>query len=548
MRKPALLLAAAWSLAFVGPVPAALAAPTSLFILDSSGSMWGRLPDKKSKIIAARSVMGGLVQRLPDAISAGLIAYGHRKKGDCSDIEVVQPPVPGGGAKIAQRLDRLIPRGRTPISDALKLAGETIAGVEETTTIVLVSDGIETCTGDPCAVAEALAKSSANLKIHVVGYAVDQKARAQLQCIADKGGGGYFTADDTSQLEMALSRVTKSIETETPIDVTMDVPRPDVSALSVNLDVTGPGTIRLKLAPWARMPYYWKVLNPETGEEIAKTKKPEISVPAGQYQIAWRQIEHGAREAVLPQIIDVKAGQTSEALITTGLQLVPPEGMQRPYYWQLLPLGADLEKDFRRRQAAAWYWVWNPVPVPPGEYALVLRQSEHGHGEAVFSSIRLEEGGLTQMPLDQGLSFAWPKAWGQIYYLKVTDSAGRVSKFRKAGPIVLPPGQYKLAVRLKEHSHSEADFGEIVVPESGFVDAALTSGIAFDTDMEGEFRIFAVNLDTGSEASMYKRWGPMPLGAGRYRIDLHIKGAKRQTLVPELAIEEGQFVTANMRR
>lgn len=523
----------------------AAAEPTSLFVLDVSGSMWGRLPGKQSKIVVAREVLSDIVTSLPDTIAAGLIAYGHRRKGDCRDIEMVQKPRKGSGAAIAKRLSRLIPRGRTPITDALKMAGLKLAGTKDAATIVLVSDGIETCKGDPCALAAALAKSNAKLNIHVVGYAVNARAQAQLQCIAEKGRGKYFTANDTGGLTKALTRVKKSIVENKPVEAVAQ-PAVTAAAKGIKIKLSGPGTIRLKLANWTKMPVYWKVLNPETGEVIAKTSKDKIEVLPGQYQIAWRHIEHGSKEVVLPHVLDVKPGMTTLALINTGLRLIPPKGMPKPYYWQLLPNGADLKKGFRRRQAAAHYYVWEPVPVPPGKYTLVLHQKEHGYSEAVLGTITLKDGEFKQVPLDQGININWPKSWKNLRYIRITSAGGHSLKTYKRGPLVLAPGTYKIAVRLNDHVHSEAPFGTIVVKEKGFVDAKLTSGITFETRMKGEFTVYAKNLDTGAQATMKGSWGPMPLGAGRYRFDLKLKGQKRQTLVPELKIVSGQFVKAQM--
>ncbi len=529
---------------FTGP---AFAEKSSLFILDASGSMWGQLPDRQSKIKAAKSVLSDVVGKLPTSLSAGLIAYGHRRKGDCADIEMVQKLEVGGSQKIAETLTRLTPRGKTPLSDSLKMAGVALTGVEDSSTIVLVSDGIETCKGDPCAVAEALAKSHANLKIHVVGYAVDGVAAKQLQCIAEKGRGAYFTADNTDGLSRALTEVTESIRSDKPVEVAPPVEPVVEKAETTTLKIMGPGTIRLKLAAWAKQPKYWKILDPETGEVIAKTSKPEMAVMPGSYQIAWRHLEHGAHEVVIPQVIDVKSGKISEALINTGIQLVAPKGMKRPYYWQLLPHESDLKKSFRSRAPAAWYSVYDAVPVPAGDYTLVYRQGEHGWSEVNLGKISLKDGELLKLPLDQGINLTWRKEWGdRIYYLQLTDQNGNKLRMRKPGLTILPEGTYKIALRLKEHGWRSAPFGEVTVPSEGFVDPKLTSGITFETQIKGEFTVYAVNLDTSEETSMTRKWGPMPLGAGRYRFDLHMKGAKRQTIVPEVAIKEGQFIKAEM--
>lgn len=524
--------------------------PTSLFILDASGSMWGQLQDGKSKITVARKVLGDLALTLPSSVSAGLIAYGHRRKGDCSDIELVEPITKSGGPSIANRLKSLTPRGKTPISDALKMAGEALTGLEDERTIVLVSDGIETCKGDPCAVAEALRNSAANLKIHVVGYGVDAKARAQLQCVAEKGGGAYFSADHTAALSDALSQVAESITTQK--EILVEAPRVEATAEALELEIAGPGTIKINLAPWATMPKYWKVTDPESGDEIARTDEVQTPVMAGEYQLVWRQVEHGGREIDLPKVVRVETGKVAQVNIDTGAQLIAPEGLDDPYYWQLVADDVEAEKWHSKRNTAAHYSLWNPVPVPPGEYIVILRQKEHGYDEVNLGRMNFPEGQLTQVPLDQGINLQWHDDWGDIYYLKITDEAGNERKFSKRGPLVLAPGQYRIAVRLNEHNHSDADFGNVVVSEQGFVDARLNSGIEFVTEIAGEITIYAYNLDTEKEAKMgwsatsSNPWPAMPLGAGRYRFDMEIKGSKRATIVPELTIKPGQFIRAKM--
>ena len=217
----------------------------------------------------------------------------------------------------------------------MKLAGETLTGREEERTIVLVSDGIETCKGDPCAVAEALRNSASNLKIHVVGYGVDAEARAQLQCVAQKGGGAYFDVDDTAALSGALTEVAESITTDK--EIVVEAPKVENTSTTIQLQIAGPGTIRINLADWATQAKYWKVVEPETGEEVAKTNELEMPVMAGEYQLVWRQVEHGGQEIDLPKVVTVDSGQVTEVDINTGAQFIAPEGMDRPYYWQLLP-------------------------------------------------------------------------------------------------------------------------------------------------------------------------------------------------------------------
>ena len=524
----------------------------ALFILDASGSMWGRLPDGQAKISAAKTAIGGLFANSGDSLPVGLMAYGHRRKGDCGDIELLQAPQAGKAATAADLARRLSPRGKTPISQSLMDGAKVLSGAPGKRSLVLVSDGIETCGGDPCAVAASLAGADANLTIHVVGYDVDTSAAAQLACIAEKGRGGYFTANDASGLNSALAKVNNTITRNEPLpEPVKEVKAPEVKATakSLKIKIAGPGTVALKLAPWAKPPKYWKLLDAETGETIAETGKMELTVKPGTYQIAWRQVEHGAAEVQLPMVVTVKAGETQEVAVDTGIRMVPPEGLQRPYYYQLIADEGELDKPFRKREVAAYYWIWDPVPVPPGDYRLVLRQGEHGWSEADLGRIRIEPGKLNDVMLYQGLNLQWAEEWGadSLYYLKITSEEGREMLFAKRGPVILAPGKYKLTLRYKEHGWSESDWGEITVPEQGYADAGFTSGIRFLSDKKDpRHTIYAVNLDSEKEASITNNWGPFPLLPGRYRLEYQPEGGERFTVAEEIEIPAGTMVEAEM--
>ena len=224
-----------------------------------------------------------------------MTAYGHRRKGDCADIEDLQPPQAGAGPGIADAMQRLVPRGKTPIADSLQRVGEALSQIEDETSIVLVSDGIETCGGDPCAVAAALHGRDVKLKVHVVGYDVsaDAEAVGQLRCVAEKGGGQYFPADDVAGLSGALTTITTSVVAQQPVAAP---PAPTVAAVpqapstTKVITVAGPGTVELAPAPWVQLPpYFWKLVDPETGEPIGETEEGSLKVKPGRYQVAWRQ-------------------------------------------------------------------------------------------------------------------------------------------------------------------------------------------------------------------------------------------------------------------
>ena len=205
--KPALL--GALVLLAVSGAPGARAAGSDiLFVLDGSGSMWGQI-DGVAKIETARETLSRLLNDVPGESRLGLMTYGATSKTSCEDVAVLNAIGSDRGA-IQKSIAGLKPLGKTPIQASLAQGIELLASAEPTDTrksLVLISDGIETCGGDPCAMARSAAASGVDMKLHVVGFDVDAEARAQLQCIAEGGGGQYFNASDTAGFATAMRAV-----------------------------------------------------------------------------------------------------------------------------------------------------------------------------------------------------------------------------------------------------------------------------------------------------------------------------------------------------
>jgi hypothetical protein len=185
-----------------------------MFILDASNSMWGQI-DGTPKIMLAKSVLKEQFGRLPAGTKAGLIAYGHRfarELNDCQDMELVGGYDEYSSATISSMLDTVTPKGQTPIANTLR---ESIAWVARdrdgqsvaSPTVVLITDGVESCGGDPCAAARDLANAGIDTKVHVVGFDLTAKQRGEVECIAANGGGKYFDAGNGAGLSDALRQV-----------------------------------------------------------------------------------------------------------------------------------------------------------------------------------------------------------------------------------------------------------------------------------------------------------------------------------------------------
>ncbi len=87
------------------------------------------------------------------------------------------------------------------------MAANELKFTEDNATVILISDGKETCNADPCETATELEKLGVNFTAHVIGFGVDKKTSEQLQCIAKNTGGLYFPANNAEQLSVALKQI-----------------------------------------------------------------------------------------------------------------------------------------------------------------------------------------------------------------------------------------------------------------------------------------------------------------------------------------------------
>ncbi|MBU0653698.1 MAG: VWA domain-containing protein [Gammaproteobacteria bacterium] len=194
--------------------PLAQAEERAMLVLDASGSMWGQI-EGKAKIDIAREALKTLVADWPANRSVGLVAYGHRQKDDCNDIETLLPAGAVDAARIGKIVDGLTPKGKTPLSAAVKHAAEALKYTEEKATVILISDGVETCNLDPCALGTELEKLGVDFTAHVIGFDVAKVEDQQgLRCLAENTGGKFISAANAGELKTALEQTAKAPEPE----------------------------------------------------------------------------------------------------------------------------------------------------------------------------------------------------------------------------------------------------------------------------------------------------------------------------------------------
>ncbi|HPE59137.1 MAG TPA: VWA domain-containing protein [Thiolinea sp.] len=177
--------------------------PSIMIVLDGSNSMWGQL-EGINKIVTARESLKALLANSGDQINFGLLTYGDkRKKNGCTDFTLVSKPEDYDMVDMLKNIYKLNPRGRSPISAALETAAAGLP--RQNAHVLLVSDGEESCGGDPCATAARLVEDNPGLRIDVIGFRAEKEA--QLECIAENGQGAFVVADNHERLNTLLAGV-----------------------------------------------------------------------------------------------------------------------------------------------------------------------------------------------------------------------------------------------------------------------------------------------------------------------------------------------------
>lgn len=176
-----------------------------LFVFDASQSMYGRWQSDMKMNIAQR-LLGNVLDSLKDVenLEMALRVYGHQKPyppQDCDDTNLEVPFGKNNTAKIKHRLSTLNPKGTTPIAFALSRAKSDFTPCDNCRNIIiLITDGIEECGGDPCEVSRMLQKEGITLKPFVIGIGFDHSE--SLNCV-----GTYFPASSEKAFTKALNVV-----------------------------------------------------------------------------------------------------------------------------------------------------------------------------------------------------------------------------------------------------------------------------------------------------------------------------------------------------
>jgi hypothetical protein len=159
-----------------------------------------RLHREPTRIVTAKQATINVVQRLPKDVGTGLVVVDQ-----CPAARNMGRFNPSQRDQMISRLNQLTPHQGTPLADGLLQGGELADGVTRQSTILLVSDGDESCGGDPCFVARNLKRQKPHLKINVI----DIGGTGAANCAAELTGGKVYTVSNAKDLNIAVERATQ---------------------------------------------------------------------------------------------------------------------------------------------------------------------------------------------------------------------------------------------------------------------------------------------------------------------------------------------------
>ena len=379
----------------IGLGSVASANEATLVVLDASGSMWGQI-EGRPKLEIARETLADALTALPATTEIGLMAYGHRRRGDCGDIELVVAPSIGSVNAINAAVRDLKFQGMTPLTESVRRAAVALRHSERAARVVLITDGVETCDADPCALGEELAASGVDFTAHVVGFGLSEQEGRQVACLAESTGGRYLQADDVAALQAALRQAMVDAPPPPPMPIpeaSLQAPAQVAIASTIEVRWQGPGDARddvqlfdPRAGEGTGRVLRSQRLNQDRGFE-ARSARLVMAAEPGRYELRYwhgelqrvlarQPIELVAAEVSLDAPVQVSIGATfvvrwqGPGAVRDDVQLVAAGAAAAGEVIRRQRLNQD--RGFERREASL------QAPTEPGSYLLRYFNGENG--------------------------------------------------------------------------------------------------------------------------------------------------------------------------
>lgn len=184
-------------------------------ILDCSGSMNDTLPDGISKWSAAREAAREFIHSIPEGRNLAVVVYGTDLARKCQSVDILRslgPLTASDKIELNDHLNALRAVGQTPIARSLQVAGQQLELATGMSSIVLITDGMESCHGNPAAEAARLTNQFPNLKsVNVVGFCLGDAETTQVAQIAKSGHGEFYDSTTAAELTASLRKIERSV-------------------------------------------------------------------------------------------------------------------------------------------------------------------------------------------------------------------------------------------------------------------------------------------------------------------------------------------------
>ena len=257
-------------------------------VVDASRSMWGRM-DGEPKMSVAKNILQDVSYWFPQDLDLALRAYGSTSPStdnNCSDSTLLVPFGDQNREPIRQAIERLRPLGQTPIAFALNQAAGDFGTLESDRALVLVTDGIESCGGNPVQAARDLREQG--IMVHLIGFGLGNAGdedTASLQAVANASGGRYVTAGSAEELKAALAQTVATSYTVYQGDTVVGtgslgseevlyLPEGDYR---VHLDSTPPQQASISLAPRDKVTLLLEKRGGMVSQSEARDELPHMS-------------------------------------------------------------------------------------------------------------------------------------------------------------------------------------------------------------------------------------------------------------------------------
>lgn len=433
--------------------------PEMMIVLDGSGSMWAKLEDE-TKIESARSVLSKIVPEFPAEVKLGLAAYGHNRKGDCDDIEILASPGATDRDQLLGQALAINPKGKTPIAATLKLVTDQLKGNENETSIVLVSDGEETCHDDPCGAVKAMHDSGIKFTLHVVGFGVNDMQQEQLSCLAEAGGGNYYAAKDAEALAASFEQVQERM-----------VEKVEQAKTSTRKVTSGLGKLQITIPEAGLISLnQFRIVRSSDGKTVKTIENPRADsthpLLAGEYELiaGFANANYKPDSEVSFGTWTVSGGETQ--LVELGLLQVNISEELKPMAAGAVIITKPDSSDFELviPNPGNDYYLYKPKPLPAGDYRFGVHYKRSYLYRTPETPVTLVDelsvpaAGEGYATIDSGIQLIKPQAEGVIgFELASSDGDWGTMKIAAASngdyPLWqvygVPPGSYQLNVFLE---------------------------------------------------------------------------------------------------